>query len=146
MHITTTTAASSGSLVLSSHQVFWVAIGAGIITLIVVSMPVLLARAYHKGVEKGAASTLPPRPSLFEIPYITWFIVHYTVAILAILAILLLGFDDVIDKGTVSALLGSLFGYVLGSAAHTARPPSDNSKSNPPAQQTPQVPPSTTPS
>jgi hypothetical protein len=43
------------------------------------------------------------------------------VAALAILAIVLLGVDSVIDKATVSALLGSLFGYVLGSASHSSQ-------------------------
>ena len=38
---------------------------------------------------------------------------------LGIVAIVLLGILNVIDKSTASALLGGLFGYVLGNAAHS---------------------------
>lgn len=105
---------------LSERHVLWVAIGLGIIALAAVLLPLCLAWADQwrlkqasKELDKGS----PPK-SFFELPYITWFLIHYAIPVIAILAIVLLGIDDVIDKGTVSALLGSLFGYVLGSSAH----------------------------
>lgn len=121
----TTAQAASSSSVLTSNQVFWVAIGIGVLALVVVLLPLLLAWSYHGSDQNAPAESDRPqskRASFYEIPFITWFIVHYGIAALAILAIVLLGVDNVIDKGTVSALLGSLFGYVLGSAAHSSRP------------------------
>jgi hypothetical protein len=116
------TTETASSPILTDGQVVGVAIGVGIIAFLIVLLPVLLNWSYRKGLaarspEKGK----PCRVSVFEIPYITWFIVHYGVAALAILAIVLLGVDNVIDKATVSALLGSLFGYVLGSASHSGQ-------------------------
>lgn len=117
---TTPAQTASTSTALTSGQVFDVAIGIGIIAFVVVILPLLLSWVYGN---KAPARDTSGRPeSFFQIPFITWFIVHYGIAALAILAIVLLGVDNVIDKGTVSALLGSLFGYVLGSASKGSRP------------------------
>lgn len=119
--------AAAGPL-MSERHVFWVAVGTGVIAVVVVLLPLLLAWSYRvkkvsaAGSGATGAGSAQGRSSFFEIPYITWFLVHFAVAVLAIAAIVLLGVDNVIDKGTVSALLGSLFGYVLGSAAHSAKP------------------------
>lgn len=85
-------------------------------------MPLLLAWSYNSRQGKNVPEAGEAPPSFFEIPYITWFLVHYGIAALAIVAIVFLGVDSVIDKGTVSALLGSLFGYVLGSSARNSKP------------------------
>jgi hypothetical protein len=104
--------------ILSERHVFLVALGLGILTAVLVLLPLFLAWSYRpKGDVVGRKKVFS---SFFEIPFITWFIVHYGIAAIAIFAIVLLGIDDVIDKGTVSALLGSLFGYVLGSSAHSS--------------------------
>lgn len=65
-------------------------------------------------------------PSFFQIPFITWYLLHFTVAALVIVAIVLLGVDGVVDASVISALLGSLLGYVLGSSSRsnqTSPPP-----------------------
>lgn len=112
--------AASTTTALTPSQVFAVAIGIGVIALVIVILPLLLSWLYGR---KASGDNISGQPvSFFQIPYITWFIVHYGIAALAILAIVLLGIDGVIDKGTVSALLGSLFGYVLGSAAKGSHP------------------------
>ncbi len=134
----TATSETASSPILTDGQVVGVAIGIGIVAVIIVLLPLLLSKSYSKGV-----AGLPPaqgtqrRASFFEIPYITWFVVHYGVAALAILAIVLLGVDNVIDKGTVSALLGSLFGYVLGSASHSSQEPGSQPPTKPGPEQTP---------
>jgi hypothetical protein len=55
--------------------------------------------------------------SFFAIPYITWWLLHYIIATLGIVAVVALAVDGVLDKSVVSALLGGLFGYVLGSSS-----------------------------
>lgn len=112
---------SSGSgLVLSSYGTALVILGLGALAFLVLIQPALLLWLYHRAVKQGPDSK---KPSFFEVPFITWFLVHYGIAALAVLAIVALGVDNVIDKGTVSALLGSLFGYVLGSSAKSSPPP-----------------------
>jgi hypothetical protein len=50
-----------------------------------------------------------------------WFLVHNGMAALAMIVILILGLDAVIDRTTTAALLGSLFGYVLGSSSRNSQ-------------------------
>lgn len=130
--------ATSGPL-LSGQHVLWVAIGIGVIALVAVLMPVILAWCDRTRIKHLAGATpagVPPAlTSFFELPYITWFLVHYLIPVLAILAIVLLGIDGIIDKGTVSALLGSLFGYVLGSSAHSSPPKSGDHSTTPGADE-----------
>jgi hypothetical protein len=55
--------------------------------------------------------------SFFAIPYITWWLLHYIVAVLGILAVVILAVDNILNAAVVSALLGGLFGFVLGTSA-----------------------------
>jgi hypothetical protein len=108
----------SGSLVLDERDVFTIGLGLLVIVLVVVMQPWLLARSFRAARRADQKAPTDDEPeSFFEVPYVTWFLIHHGVAVMAIVAIVLLGLDNVIDKGTVSALLGSLFGYVLGSSA-----------------------------
>jgi hypothetical protein len=113
--------AGAASPILKDGKVLDVAIGIGVIALVVVLLPIGLGIIHNRGAE-GTQPAAGRRMNFFEIPYITWFVVHYGIATLAILAVVLLGVDNVIDKGTVSALLGSLFGYVLGNVSRSGGP------------------------
>ena len=53
----------------------------------------------------------------FSYPYITWYLLHYTIAGLGIIMIVFLGFVRIIDTTAIGALLGGLFGYVLGASS-----------------------------
>lgn len=117
MHtIFATTTSSSPALVLSQGDVYDIVIFLVSVALVIVVLPLLLS-LFFQTTSKPSPDVKSPSPSFFETPYITWFLVHYGISALAVIAILILGLDGVIDKGTVSALLGSLFGYVLGSTA-----------------------------
>ncbi len=76
-----------------------------VIALLIVLLPIVL-----KGRDRN----------FFRIPYITWFLLHYSIAALAIMAITLLGVTGIIGADVISALLGSLLGYILGSTARNA--------------------------
>lgn len=96
----------------SVEHLFWINLGILVIAALVVLMPVVLSLIFKpRRVQDQAAQTL------FEIPFITWFFTHHGIGALGVLAIVLLGIDWVIDKTTIAALLGSLFGYVLASSA-----------------------------
>jgi Putative Ig domain len=56
----------------------------------------------------------------FKTQFITWWLLHYTIAAVGVIAVVLLGVTGTINAEVISALLGSLFGYVLGSAASRA--------------------------
>lgn len=107
----------SAALVLSQSQVNMIIIFLVAVALVVVLQPLILSVTFRKKRDKTPNSNQEDAPSFFEIPYITWFLVHYGVATIAIIAIVILGLDQIIDKSTVAALLGSLFGYVLGSSS-----------------------------
>lgn len=77
-----------------------------VLAALVIVMPVLLALLSGGG------------RSFFNVPYITWYLLHYTVAALGLTAVVTLGLTGTLDKEGIAALLGSLFGYVLGSVAH----------------------------
>jgi len=104
-------------LVLSQHDVNVVIIILVVVAFIIVIQPLILSATFRKQ-GKTEAEVKNGAQSFFEIPYITWFLVHYGIAALAVIAIVILGLDNVIDKSTVAALLGSLFGYVLGSSSN----------------------------
>ena len=116
------TTTSSSALVLSQRDVYDIVIFLVSVALVIVILPLLLSLFVRTG-GKASPDVKSPSPSFFETPYITWFLVHYGISALAVIAILILGLDGVIDKGTVSALLGSLFGYVLGSTAKGSASP-----------------------
>ncbi len=76
-----------------------------IIALLVVLIPIILRRGDR---------------NFFRIPYITWFLLHYSIAALGILAIVMLGLTGIINAEVISALLGSLLGYILGSSSRSS--------------------------
>ena len=77
--------------------------------------------------------------SFFAIPYITWWLLHYIVAVLGILAVVILGVDNILSAAVVSALLGGLFGFVLGSSARGPTPTGATLQAQPAAQAKPQI-------
>lgn len=107
-------------LQVGGDHLWWVILALVAVSLVVVVVPLILQLTFKPTKPEASAST--SAPSFFQIPYITWYLLHYGVAALAILGIILLAVDGAIDKGVVSALLGSLLGYVLGSASQS-RPP-----------------------
>jgi hypothetical protein len=65
--------------------------------------------------------------SLFEIPYVTWYLLHLGFGALGIFVVALLALDGVLDNTAIAALLGSLFGYVLGSSSGRSQQRSSSS-------------------
>lgn len=112
---------SSSVLVLSRSDVRLIIIFLVFVALIIILQPLLLSSSYNRRKELPDIKAKDAHSSFFEIEYITWFLIHYGIAALAVIAILILGLDNIIDKTTVSALLGSLFGYVLGSSSKGAQ-------------------------
>lgn len=115
--------ASSPVLVLSQHDVNMIIIFLVFLALVVVLQPLILSLTFRRRKDPAEKPTADSASSFFEIPYITWYLVHYGIAALAVIAILILALDNVIDKTTVAALLGSLFGYVLGSSSKGSSSP-----------------------
>jgi len=70
-----------------------------LIALVIVTTFIL----YKSGAEKN-------------VPYFNTFELHYTVAVMGLLTIMLLAHLDVLDKGNVATLFGSLIAYVLGAS------------------------------
>jgi uncharacterized iron-regulated membrane protein len=58
--------------------------------------------------------------SFFEIPYITWYLLHYYVAVAGVIVVAILALTGSITSTTVAALLSGLFGYVLGSSSRAS--------------------------
>ncbi len=86
----------------------------GAILLVVLSQ--LLLPWANGRLRRTKSATANQAHSFFEIPFITWYLLHFGVAIVGILAVVLLAADSVLDKAGAGTLLGSLFGYVLGAA------------------------------
>lgn len=86
----------------------------GAILLVVLSQ--LLLPWANGRLRRTKSATASQAHSFFEIPFITWYLLHFGVAIVGILAVVLLAADSVLDKAGAGTLLGSLFGYVLGAA------------------------------
>lgn len=105
------------------------------LAVVVVLQPLILSWVFGRQKRHPAAQSTDAAPSFFEIDYITWFLTHYGIAALAIIAIVILGLDNVIDTSTVAALLGSLFGYVLGSSSKgsSSKPPQNSPGNQPPS-------------
>ena len=100
-----------------------------VLALITILTPLLLALLYRNATPnakdaKGNSITV----SFFQLPYVTWLLIHYLFPVLGITAVSGLGLAHVLDTPTVATLLSDLFGYVLGSAAKSAP-----DKSQPPA-------------
>jgi hypothetical protein len=132
-----TSSPSTAALVVSQRDVNMIIILLIVVALVIVIQPFVLSLSFRRRPDQVDQSK-KSAPSFFEIPFITWFLVHYGIAALAVIAIVILGLDNVIDKSTVAALLGSLFGYVLGSS-------SKGSSSQTPPSNTPGKPPSAPP-
>ena len=115
---------------LTSGDVHLVIAGLLLLSLVTVLSPVLLALVYRKTrLNDQTGHQLPT--SFFQLPYITWFLIHMYVAMLGIIAVVGLGIAGSIDKTTIAALLSGLFGYVLGNAAHAASSSASNAKKPP---------------
>ena len=115
---------------LSNADIKWIIIGLFILGLIAtVSMPLILAVAHHGFKSKIQTSVGEEEiTSFFQIPYATWYLIHWGISIIALLAIVALGIDGVLDKATIAALLGSLLGYTLGSTASHAAAAAQNQR------------------
>lgn len=114
----------SVALILSQRDVMVVILFLVFLALVVVLQPFILSYTYRRQLDPTAPtqSDSPNKAhSFFETPYIPWFLVHNGMAALAMIVILILGLDAVIDKTTTAALLGSLFGYVLGSSSRNSQ-------------------------
>lgn len=131
MSIATTSSTPSAALVLTQHDVNMIIIFLVVLAAVVVLQPLILSLTFRKRKETTQTQNPGAAPSFFEIDYITWFLIHYVIAALAIIAIVILGLDKVIDTSTVAALLGSLFGYVLGSSSKGSATSSQSSVSKP---------------
>lgn len=95
-----------------------VIVGIFILALAIVATPLLLALLHKKSglVMEDAKGKLVPT-SFFQLPYITWFLIHFLVPFFGILAVVGLALAGVLESSTTGTLLGGLFGYVLGSAS-----------------------------
>jgi hypothetical protein len=106
----------------------------GVIAIFVIVSPWLFTWRFkpYAGQSDGHGGTLQVG-SFFAVPYVTWWLLHYIVAVLGILAIVILGVDNILSAAVVSGLLGGLFGYVLGSASKGPTPSSATLPSQPAA-------------
>lgn len=114
--------ASTGA-VLTADTTLWIVWALLILIALVVVTQLFLSLTFRPTEDTPAGGTTPVKiTNLLQVPYVTWYLLHYTIAAVAILVIAVLGILNVIDKGVISALLGSLLGYVLGSAPRPQAP------------------------
>jgi hypothetical protein len=114
---TNTTTTTDTAPLLNNELAFSFGIGLlCLVALIVVSLIVVPVVFFRRHQYTDLNGTVRSIGSLFEVPYISWYMLHATIATVGIIAVVILGVDGVIDKGTVAALLGSLFGYILGTS------------------------------
>ena len=122
---TTTLPTSTSNLhpVLTQSDTFWATVGLIALILATIAVPLVYAVLARGAAVTATSEARSSRTNggnaivqLLNIHYITWFFVHYGVALVAILAIVILGLNGIIDTSTVAALLGSLFSYALSSA------------------------------
>jgi hypothetical protein len=107
--------AADGTPVLHPDMTFSVVFGLlCLAALVIVAQAVLPIYGGPRGWSGRVSSRVS---SLFQIPYISWYLLHSLIASIGIIAVVILGVDGIIDKGTVAALLGSLFGYIFGSVS-----------------------------
>jgi len=59
------------------------------------------------------------RPRFFDTPYITWFLLHYGIGALAILALVALALGNALGAPVI-AIFSGLFGFIFGSTAARA--------------------------
>lgn len=104
--------------ILQADTAVWVIAGLVVLIALVAFVPPALAWAYRPRAQQAAGLQAgETRVGFFQIPFITWFLLHYTIAAMGVVAVLILAIDRIIDKSVASALLGALFGYVLGSSS-----------------------------
>ncbi len=75
-----------------------------VLMVLVLILPLLLARG---------------RPRFFETPYITWFLLHFGIGALAILALVALALGNALGAPVI-AIFSGLFGFIFGSTAARA--------------------------
>ena len=102
---------------LTNSDIHWIILGLFLLGLFVIMQPVILA-LLHKNFKSTIQTPSGEEKidSFFQIPYITYFLSHYGISSLALIAITALGIDHVLGTSTIAALLGSLLGYMLGSS------------------------------
>lgn len=98
---------------LTNGEVDWVIVGLLFLALVSIASPLLLAVLYQR---QKAGEAKSGYTSFFQIPFITWFLVHNYIPTLGILAVVGLALADKITSDTTATLLSGLFGYVLGNA------------------------------
>jgi len=101
--------------VLHPDMTFSIVLGLVCLAALMVAAHLLLPRLAGRVTGTDAAGK--PINNFFQIPYITWYLLHSSIAMIGITAVVILGLDNIIDKGTVAALLGSLFGYIFGAVS-----------------------------
>ena len=84
-----------------------------ILMAFVLVLPVVLARG---------------RPRFFDTPYITWFLLHFGIGALAILALVALALGNALGAAVI-AIFSGLFGFIFGSTAARAASLSGGSSS-----------------
>ncbi|MBA3947902.1 MAG: hypothetical protein H0X37_25535 [Herpetosiphonaceae bacterium] len=92
----------------------------GTLALLIILLPILVAVTanWQSGAQRSAQNTSQSsRQSFFEIPYITWFLLHYGFGSLSLLAVVTLAVTGIIQQDVTSTIVVSLLGYVLVSAA-----------------------------
>ena len=112
-------ATSTAPIMLSGVPSTLLVVGLLLIAALAIATPVILALIYRKSDltgedNKGNSVKL----SFFQLPYMTWFIIHYVIPVVGIVAVVSLALVGALDMATTATLLGGLFGYVLGSAAN----------------------------
>ena len=106
------------SIGLTETDVRWIIFGVLLLGFLTIMMPLFLVLAHRNF--KSEVQTPNGKEiitSFFQIPYMNWYLIHWCIAVIALLVITALGIDGVLDKATIAALLGSLLGYTLGSTA-----------------------------
>lgn len=63
----------------------------------------------------------------FQVPYASWFLIHFGIPALAVVAILMLAFAGVLSSALI-ALFASLFGYLFGASTARGRDSADGGK------------------
>jgi hypothetical protein len=109
--------ATNGPPTLSGGDATWVIAGLLVLMAFAVAIPAILS--FTNSNRKTRSQDKQPSnaaKSFFEIPYITWYLLHMTIASLGLLVIAALAVDNILDTATVGTLVGSLFGYVLGAS------------------------------
>ena len=105
-------------VVLNGVPAWVIVVGLLVLAFVVIATPAMLALIYKKTNLKAEdpQGRLVPA-NFFQLPYMTWFLIHLLVPFLGILAVVGLALAGALDTATVATLLSGLFGYVLGSAA-----------------------------